>query len=487
MKTTNLTVLKIRDMLDKGEVTSRQIVESYLERIESVNPEINAYLYVAKAEALEEADIKDEERREGRAKGILHGIPISVKDNMSVIGMQNTCASKFLEGYIAPYDATVIEKIKNAGGIILGKLNMDEFAMGSTTEYSAFGPTLNPWDKERIPGGSSGGSATAVSAGMAPISLGSDTGGSVRQPAAFNNLVGLKPTYGRISRYGVTAFGSTLDQVGILGKNVKDTAVLAGVLSGADGRDFTTKEVAVPDYLAQIKGDLKNVRLALPRDFFNEGLNPLIKDKIMEAVEEFKRLGATVDEIDLPMAHYSLAVYYIVSSAEASSNLARFDGIRYGKRSGAVDSNMDLYKSSRSDGFGEEVKRRIMLGTYVLSAGYYDAYYNTALKVRTLIKADFQRIFAGYDAIIGPTTTNLPSRLGEKPDNVMEVYLNDLYTVPASIAGLPAIAFPVGFIGQLPVSMQIIGDYFSEAKLFDIIYGYEREHDFTERTPGEDN
>lgn len=483
---TDLTVLKLKEMLDKGETTSREIVESYLESIKNKNPKINAYLYVAEEEALKEADLRDEERKQGKPLGLLHGIPVAVKDNMSVIGMQNTNASKFMEGYISPYDATVIEKIKNEGGIILGKLNMDEFAMGSTNEYSAFGPVLNPWDLERIPGGSSGGSAAAVSANMAPITLGSDTGGSVRQPAAFNNLVGVKPTYGRNSRYGVTSFGSTLDQVGILARDVKDSALMLKVLAGEDPKDSTTSRAEVPDYLSMIKGDLSGVKLALPRDFFKEGINEDIKKVVLEAVEDFKKLGAVVEEIDLPMAHHALAVYYIVSSAEASSNLARFDGIRYGKRADSFSDNVDLYKNSRSEGFGEEVKRRIMLGTYVLSAGYYDAYYNTALKVRTLIKEDFKKVFEKYDAIIGPATTNFPTKIGVKPDNVMEVYLNDLYTVPASIAGLPAITFPIGFSGGLPVSMQIIGNYFEEGKLFDYIYGYEKEHDYTTRTPKED-
>lgn len=479
------TITELKEMLDKGEVTSRQIVEAYLKRIRERNPEINAYLYVAEEEALREADIKDAERKEGKEAGLIHGIPVAIKDNINVRGMQLTCASKFLEGYIAQYDATVIERIKAEGGIILGKLNLDEFAMGSTNENSAFGPVRNPWDTERIPGGSSGGSAAAVSSLMAPVSLGSDTGGSVRQPAAFNNLIGFKPTYGRVSRYGVTAFGSTLDQVGVLARGVKDAALMAQVLSGIDSKDFTTADVKVPEYTSMIKGDLKGVRLALPKDFFKEGINEDVRKHVLNAVSEFRKAGATVEEVDLPMAHHALAVYYIVSSAEASSNLARFDGIRYGVRAKEFTDNADLYRNSRSQGFGPEVKRRIMLGTYVLSAGFYDAYYNTALKVRTLIKKDFERIFKDYDAIIGPATTGFPSKIGEKPENVMEVYLNDLYTVPASIAGLPAVTFPVGFEGKLPVSMQIIGNYFEEGKLFDIIYGYEKDHDFIKRIPQE--
>lgn len=481
----NSTILELKARLESGQLTSAALVEEYLARIGRVDPVIHAYLYVASEEARQEAKALDEERAAGRLRGPLHGIPVALKDNMSVEGMQNTCASKFLEGYIAPYDATIVRKLKEAGAIILGKLNMDEFAMGSSTEYSAYGNTLNPWDHTRIPGGSSGGSAAALSAGLAPVTLGTDTGGSVRQPAAFNNLVGLKPTYGRISRYGITAFGSTLDQVGIFARDIRDTALMTSVLAGMDPMDSTTADEAVPDYLAQISGDLSGVRLALPKSFL-EGLNEPMKGMLLEAVESFRALGAQVDEIDLTFAHNALAVYYIVASAEASSNLARFDGIRYGARIEDPVSAKDLYTRSRSQGFGEEVKRRIMLGTYVLSAGFYDAYYNTALKVRTLIKNEFQKVFETYDAIIGPTTPTGPRKLGERSENIVEEYLNDLYTVTANIAGVPAIAFPMGFHEGLPMSCQLIGDYFNEAKLFDIAYGYERAHEFHSRYPKEE-
>lgn len=484
MANSDLTVLELRQRLEAGEVTSRGLVEEFLARIDEMDPAINAWLYVAREEALAQADRMDEERARGILRGPLHGIPIGLKDNMSVEGMQNTCASKFLEGYVAPYDATIVKRLKDAGAVILGKLNMDEFAMGSSTEYSAYGPTKNPWDLTRIPGGSSGGSAAALASGMAPVTLGTDTGGSVRQPAAFTNLVGLKPTYGRISRYGITAFGSTLDQVGVFSRDVRDAALMTGVLAGMDPMDSTTADVPVPDYLAGITGDLTGVRLALPKSFL-EGLGEPMKGMILKTVATYRALGAQVDEIDLTFAHNSLAVYYIVASAEASSNLARFDGIRYGFRASGATSAKDLYTRSRSQGFGEEVKRRIMLGTYVLSAGFYDAYYNTALKVRTLIKDEFARVFADYDAIIGPTTPTGPRKLGERPDNVMEEYLNDLYTVTANIAGVPAIAFPMGFADGIPMSCQLIGDYFREDTLFNIAYGFERAHDFVRQTPQE--
>lgn len=486
MSNINCTALELKDKLEKGELTSAELVREYLDRIREQNPTINAFLYVAEEEALLQAQELDKERAQGRVRGPMHGIPIALKDNMSVAGMQNTCASKFLEGYISPYDATIVKKLKDAGAIILGKLNMDEFAMGSSTEYSAYGSVLNPWDHTRIPGGSSGGSAAALASGMAPLSLGTDTGGSVRQPAAFTNLVGYKPTYGRISRYGITAFGSTLDQVGVFARTIKDTALVAQVLAGMDPKDSTTADEPVPDYLSQLKGDLSGVRLALPKSFL-EGLGEPMKAMLLSAVEDFRRLGATVDEIDLAFAKNSLAVYYIIGSAEASSNLARFDGIRYGRRATGAKTTRELYMSSRSKGFGEEVKRRIMLGTYVLSAGFYEAYYNTALKVRTLIKEEFQKVFKDYDAIISPATPSGPRRLGERSENVVEEYLNDLYTVTANIAGVPAIAFPMGFDHDgLPMSCQLIGNYFDEGRIFDIAYGFEKVHDYTRRYPKED-
>lgn len=484
MQNIKSTALELKSRLEAGEITSLQLVEDYLQRIEQADPAIHAFLQVAKEEALAEARARDDERAKGELKGPLHGIPIALKDNIAVEGMQNSSASRFMEGYVAPYDATVVRKLKESGAIILGKLNMDEFAMGSATEYSAYGGTHNPWSLAHVPGGSSGGSAASVAALMTPVSLGSDTGGSVRQPAAFNNLVGLKPTYGRLSRYGVTAFGSTLDQVGVFTRDVKDSALVTGVLAGMDPMDSTTADVEVPDYLAGITGDLTGVRLALPRNFL-EGLEEPMLGMLKNTVETYRRLGAAVEEIDLTYIGNSLAVYYVLSSAEASSNLARFDGIRYGLRAEDGGNTKELYTNSRTRGFGPEVKRRIMLGTYVLSAGFYDAYYNTALKVRTLIREELRQVFAEYDAIIGPTTPKPPRKIGEKPTEVITEYLNDLYTVPANIAGIPAISFPTGFHEGLPLSCQLMGNYFEEGKLFNIAYAFEQEHDFVRMYPEE--
>lgn len=484
MQNIRSTARELKERLEAGEITSVQLVREYLERIDEADPAIQAYLYVAREEALAEARARDEERVEGQLKGPLHGIPVAIKDNIAVAGMQNTSASRFMEGYSAPYDATVVKKLKESGAIILGKLNMDEFAMGSATEYSAYGQTNNPWSLDRVPGGSSGGSAASVSGLMTPLSLGTDTGGSVRQPAAFNNLVGLKPTYGRFSRYGVTAFASTLDQVGSFTHDVKDAALLTGVLAGLDAMDSTSLDREVPDYLADITGDVRGVRLALPKNFL-KGLEEPMLSMLKETVATYRRLGAVVEEIDLSYIGNALAVYYVVSSAEASSNLARFDGIRFGQRAENTISTKDLYTSSRTQGFGPEVKRRIMLGTYVLSAGFYDAYYNTALKVRTLIREELAQVFQEFDAILGPTTPTPPRRHGEKPAEVITEYLNDLYTVPANIAGIPAISFPAGFHEGLPLSCQLMGNYFDEGKLFNIAYAFETAHDYVRTYPRE--
>lgn len=478
----NISLHELKDLLERGEITSKEIVSFYLERIDRLNPKINAYLYVNREEALREAEIKDEERAKGKAKGLLHGLPIALKDNMACKGMPLTNASKLMEGFIAPYDAFIVKRIKEEGGIILGKLNMDEFAMGSTNEFSAFGPVKNPWDFKRVPGGSSGGSAACVSAMLAPIALGTDTGGSVRQPAAFNSIIGLKPTYGRISRYGITAFGSTLDQVGILARNTEDTALMLKVLAGYDKNDNTSLMDEVPDYLSQMEGDIKDMKIAVPVSFLN-GLDQEMRENFEGVLEKFKALGAKVYETDLELAHYSLAVYYIVASAEASSNLARFDGIRFGKRAKDYDDIKDLYMASRSYGFGDEVKRRIMLGTYVLSAGYYDAFYNTALKVRSLIKEDFKRAFSEYDAVICPTTPILANLIGDKPDSVVDTYLNDLYTVPANIAGIPAISVPSGFINGLPLAFQLMGNHLEEGKILKLARAFERANEYKDLFP----
>ena len=471
---------ELKDLLAKGEVKSEEIVHSFLQRIEEVEPKVDAFLYVAKEESLKRAREIDEKKISG---GMLSGIPVGIKDNISVKGMQNTCASKFMEGYIAPYDATVVTKLKEEGAIILGKLNMDEFAMGSSTEHSAFKITHNPHDLERVPGGSSGGSAASVAAMEVPLSLGTDTGGSVRQPAAFCGIPGLKPTYGNISRYGVTAFGSTLDQVGTFARDVRDLALLTSSISGHDKMDFTTNSRENVDLFTGLNKDIRGKKIAIAKDFLGEGLDEAARKNMLEIITVLKDLGAEVDFIDLKLTDYSLAAYYIISSAEASSNLARFDGIRFGKRAEGAEDLIDLYKRSRSEGFGPEVKRRIMLGTYVLSAGYYDAYYSKALKVRKLIQDEYKEIFKSYDAIISPTTPTPAFKIGDKTEDVMAMYLNDIYTVPVNIAGIPAVSIPSGKVKGLPLGLQIMGNYFDEQGILNIAYAVESSLNL-DMTPG---
>ncbi len=471
---------ELKSLLAKGEVKSEEIVHSFLRRIEEVEPKVDAFLYVAEEESLKRAREIDEKKISG---GMLSGIPVGIKDNISVKGMQNTCASKFMEGYIAPYDATVVTKLKEEGAIILGKLNMDEFAMGSSTEHSAFKITHNPHDLERVPGGSSGGSAASVAAMEVPLSLGTDTGGSVRQPAAFCGIPGLKPTYGNISRYGVTAFGSTLDQVGTFARDVRDLALLTSSISGHDKMDFTTNSRENVDLFTGLNKDIRGKKIAIAKDFLGEGLDEAARKNMLEIITVLKDLGAEVDFIDLKLTDYSLAAYYIISSAEASSNLARFDGIRFGKRAEGAEDLIDLYKRSRSEGFGPEVKRRIMLGTYVLSAGYYDAYYSKALKVRKLIQEEYQEIFKSYDAIISPTTPTPAFKIGDKTEDVMAMYLNDIYTVPVNIAGIPAVSIPSGKVKGLPLGLQIMGNYFDEQGILNIAYAVESSLNL-DMTPG---
>ncbi|WP_097028043.1 Asp-tRNA(Asn)/Glu-tRNA(Gln) amidotransferase subunit GatA [Clostridium peptidivorans] len=474
MEIYNLTAHELKDKIKTKEVKVEEVVHSYLNRIEKVDFTLGAYLYVAGEEALNKAKELDNKIASGEELKSLAGIPVAIKDNISVKGMQNTCASKILEGYKAPYDAHVIEKIKRQDGIILGKLNMDEFAMGSSNENSAYKPVRNPWNTDMVPGGSSGGSAACVSGFEAPLALGTDTGGSVRQPAALCGVVGLKPTYGRISRYGAVAFGSTLDQVGILSRDVEDSALLAQNISGLDKRDFTTAPIEIVDYTKALSKDLKGKKIGIPKEFFAEGLNAEVRKTVEDAIKVLKENGADVKECSLPLTDYALAAYYIISSAEASSNLARFDGIRYGYRTENSKNAVDIYFKSRDEGFGSEVKRRIMLGTYVLSAGYYDAYYKKALKVRNLIKQDYERVFKEFDAIVCPTSPTPAFKIGEKSNNVMEMYLSDVYTVPVSVAGLPAISIPCGMVNGLPVGLQIISNYYREDILFNLAYSFEQ-------------
>lgn len=474
MELYKLKAHELKDMISKKEIKAQEVTDAFLNRIEAVDKKVDAMLYVAKDEAINSAKVLDEKIEKGETLKGLSGVPVVIKDNISVKNMQNTCASKILEGYVSPYDATVTQNLRKNNGIIIGKANMDEFAMGSSTENSAYKTSKNPWDIDRVPGGSSGGSAVAVASLEAPLALGTETGGSVRQPASFCGLVGLKPTYGRISRYGVVAFGSTLDQVGMFGRDVEDCALLTQNIAGLDERDFTTVDIPVQDYSKSLDKDIKGKKIGVPKEFFEKGLDDSVRKAVEEAIKVFEENGAEVKVCSLPLSDYALAAYYIVSSAEASSNLARFDGVRYGYRDIEAKDSLDLYVKSRSKGFGKEAKRRIMLGTYVLSAGYYDAYYKKALKVRNLIKQDFERIFKEFDAIITPTTPTTAFKIGEKTKDVLSMYMSDIYTVPVNIAGIPSISVPCGFAAGLPIGLQIMGNYFKEDTLFNLAYSYEQ-------------
>ena len=474
MELNKLTAHQLKDLIAKKEVKVEEVTKAYIDRVKSIDDKTGAFLYLAEEEAINHSKLLDEKISKNENLNALSGIPVGIKDNISVTGMQNTCASKILLGYKSPYDAHVIEKIKKADGIIIGKLNMDEFAMGSSTENSAFKLARNPWNLETVPGGSSGGSAAAVAACEAPLSLGTDTGGSVRQPASLCGVVGLKPTYGRVSRSGVVAFGSTLDQVGTFGKDVEDCALLTQCIAGMDSKDFTTADIPVDNYKDSLQKDLKGKKIGIPKEFFKEGLDDGVRKAVEEAIKVLEENGAEVKPCSLPLAEYGLSAYYVIACAEASSNLARFDGIRYGHRTKDPKDSIDIYFKSRSEGFGDEVKRRIMLGTYVLSAGYYDAYYKKALKVRNLIKQDFQRVFKEFDAIVSPTSPTTAFKIGERKEDILAMYLSDIYTVPVNVAGVPAISVPCGFSNGLPVGLQIIGDYFKEDTLFNVAYSYEQ-------------
>ena len=457
---------------------SLKTVEQSITAAEDLNETLNAFLEIDRAGALERAAAVE------NSGGPLAGVPVAVKDNICVRGLQASCGSRILGDYHPPYNATVIERLTAAGAVIIGKTNCDEFAMGSSNENSAFGPVRNPWDTTRVPGGSSGGSAAAVAAGVVPVALGSDTGGSVRQPASLCGVVGLKPTYGRNSRYGLVAFASSLDQVGIFARRVEDVARVLGVIAGRDPRDATTADVPVPDYAALLTGDLKGARLGFPRALFGEGLDREVGDAVKAVVDVYRDLGAEIVDVELPHAKYAIAVYYIIATAEASSNLARFDGVRYGFRAEDAPELRQMYRRTREEGFGAEVKRRIMLGTYVLSAGYYDAYYRKAQQVRTLIKNDFLSAFERCDAIITPTSPTAAFALGEKVDDPLAMYLNDIYTVTANLAGLPGISVPCGLSSErLPIGFQLLGPHWSEPTLFNLAHTYEQARPFTERPP----
>ena len=478
-----MTIHELGEAYRRGETTPSAVAEAHLARIAALDPRLGAYLTVTRERALAAAAAADARWRAGAPRGPLDGAPLALKDVLCTRGVRTTCGSRILEGFVPPYDATVVERLEAAGAVLLGKTNMDEFAMGSSTEHSAFGPTRNPWDLARVPGGSSGGSAAAVAAGLAAGALGTDTGGSVRQPAAFCGVVGLKPTYGRVSRYGLVAFASSLDQVGTLARDVRDTALLLGAIAGHDPRDATSLGAPVPDYAAALAGGVRGLRLGVPREYLGEGIDPEVAGAVRDAIETLRGLGATTEEVSLPTTDYGIAVYYVLAPAEASSNLARYDGVKYGLRVPGAKDLIAMESRTRAAGFGPEVKRRIMLGTYALSAGYYDAYYGRAQKVRTLVRRDLEAALARVDVLVAPTTPNVAFRLGEKEDP-LAMYLNDVFTVPTSLAGLPAVSLRCGFSAAgLPVGLQLIGRALDEATLLRVAHAYEQATDWLARRP----
>jgi len=474
MQITELTLCELKKLYEKKEVKASEVVSSLLEKINSEDKKLHSYLFVNE-KAIEEAKIVDEKIARGEKLKELEGVPVAIKDNICTKDIPTTCASKILKNFVPPYDATVIKRLKEEGAIIIGKTNMDEFAFGSSTENSAFGPTKNPFDKTRVPGGSSGGSASATGANLCFASLGSDTGGSIRQPASFCGVVGMKPTYGRVSRYGLIAFASSLDQIGPITKDVSDCALLLKIISGKDNMDSTSIDIPVADYPFFLKDDVKDIKVGIPGEYFVKGIDNEIKEKIENILRKLEREGVKLEKISLPHTEYGIAVYYIIATAEASSNLARFDGVKYGYRSSNYTNLVDMYKKTRGEGFGKEVKRRIILGTYVLSAGYYDAYYLKGQKVRTLIKKDFKNAFEKVDLILTPTTPELPFKLGEKKDDPLKMYLSDIFTVNVNLSGLPGINIPAGFSSSgLPIGLQIIGPYFKEEKIIQFSYTIEK-------------
>ncbi|MCQ4574999.1 MAG: Asp-tRNA(Asn)/Glu-tRNA(Gln) amidotransferase subunit GatA [Candidatus Brocadiales bacterium] len=482
-----LTAFELREKFTSGELTSQEATEGVFRQIEEKDPVISAYLSLDREGAVERARELDARMQRGEKPGLLAGIPVAVKDNLCTKGLRTTCASKILGNFVPPYDAHVTERLKAEGAVIVGKTNLDEFAMGSSTENSSFNPTKNPWDVSRSPGGSSGGSAAAVAAGMACMALGSDTGGSVRQPASLCGVVGMKPTYGRVSRYGLVAFGSSLDQIGPLTRDVRDAALLLQVIAGHDERDSTSADMPVPDYLSALEDRIDGVRIGIPKEYFAEGLDDEVRQAVEGAVKTYKGLDASVIEVSLPHTPYAVAVYYIIATAEASSNLARYDGVRYGYRTASSDGTISMYSRSRAEGFGSEVKRRIMLGTYALSSGYYDAYYLKASKVRNLIRQDFLSVFEKVDVILCPTSPTPAFRLGERLESPLEMYLSDVFTIPANLAGIPGISIPCGFTrNNLPIGLQLMGKHFDETTLLRVARAFERETDYHRKRAGRD-
>lgn len=484
MELYELTAHELLKKMKKKEISSEEIVRSIYNRISQVEDKLHSFVTLTEEEALLQARNIDKNMRKSEFQGLLAGIPIAIKDNMCIKNVRTTCSSRILENFISPYEATVIKRLRDEGAVFIGKTNMDEFAMGSSTENSYFGITHNPWDLNYIPGGSSGGSATAVASDETILAIGSDTGGSIRQPAACCGVVGLKPTYGRVSRYGLVAFASSLDQIGPFGKDVEDVALLLNVISGYDENDSTSVNLDVPDFTKSLIENVKGIKIGIPEEYFVAGLDGEVERAVKEAIELLKSLGAKILEISLPHTEYGVAVYYLIAPSEASANLARYDGVRYGYRSPETEDLLDEYEKTRGEGFGAEVKRRIMLGTYALSSGYYDAYYLKAQKVRTLIKKDFDEAFQKVDAIVTPTAPTTAFKVGEKVDDPLQMYLSDIFTISANLAGIPGISLPCGFSKKgLPIGLQLLAKPFAEEVLLRIAYTYEKNTEWHKRKP----
>jgi aspartyl-tRNA(Asn)/glutamyl-tRNA(Gln) amidotransferase subunit A len=478
----NLSIDEARSAIDRGEIKPVELTKAIFERIETVEEKVGSYISLTRESALNQAEQAEDNIRENIGKALL-GIPIAIKDNICTKGVKTTCSSKILENFKPPYESTVTQRLNEQGYILIGKTNLDEFAMGSSTENSAFGLTKNPWDIKRIPGGSSGGSAAAVAVDECIAALGSDTGGSIRQPAAFCGVVGLKPTYGRVSRYGLVAFASSFDQIGPITKNVKDSAILMNIISGHDPYDSTSANLPVPDFTSAPGKGIKDLKIGVPREYFIEGVDKDVENSVKEAIKKLESLGAIPVDISLPHTEYAVAAYYILATSEASSNLARYDGVKYGLRVDG-DDLIDMYMKTRDAGFGAEVKRRIILGTYALSSGYYDAYYRKAQQVRTLIRRDFERAFVNVDVIVTPTTPTPAFKAGEKTEDPLQMYLSDIFTISVNLAGVPGISIPCGFTSQnLPVGLQIIGKHFDEESILKVAYAYEQATEWHKRKP----
>ncbi|WP_341279274.1 Asp-tRNA(Asn)/Glu-tRNA(Gln) amidotransferase subunit GatA [Paenibacillus sp. FSL H8-0537] len=479
----DLRLQDVHNKLSQKELSVTELVDESFARIKATEASIQAFLTLNEEGARQHAAELDKQLQAGVERGLLFGLPAGIKDNIVTEGLRTTCASQFLDNYNPIYDGTVVSKLKSAQSVTIGKLNMDEFAMGGSNENSSYYPTRNPWNTEYVPGGSSGASAASVAAGQVYFSLGSDTGGSIRQPAAYCGIVGLKPTYGLVSRFGLVAFASSLDQIGPLTKNVEDSAFVLQAIAGYDAKDSTSANVSIPDYSSALTGDVKGLRIAVPKEYLGEGVDPKVKEAVLNALKVYESLGATWEEVSLPHTEYAIAAYYLLASSEASSNLARFDGVRYGVRADNPANLIDLYRKSRSEGFGPEVKRRIMLGTYALSSGYYDAYYLKAQKVRTLIKQDFDQVFEKYDVVIGPTAPTAAFKLGEQVGDPLTMYLNDICTIPVSLAGVPAISIPCGQADGLPIGLQIIGKAFDESTVLRTAHAFEQNTEFHKLRP----